>query len=209
MNQLNEPVPNRQCGETETMSHIKGLTERLQDMWPHLRPFVQNPRLVGNWIEEHHPWLGRQFLSAASNLSDPYVAGMGLSILVFAPVTIEVAMPNRWRNRGGGGSVHAGALATLAEFTSRVFWERHLSLSLHEMRVGQIVSRFLRETESDTRAVFHFDENEREAVFYRLRAEGRVFVPCEVAIYDSVGRLVCETTVEWCLTRPKSLPGAK
>ncbi len=189
------------------MSHIKDLSNRLQDMWPHLRPFVRNPRLVGSWIEERHPWLGRQILSAASNLADPYVAGMGLSILAFAPTMIEVAMPNRWRNRGEGGSVHVGALATLAEFTSRVFWERHLNLRRNEMRVGQLISRFLRETESDTRAVFNFDENEREAVLYRLRAEGRVYVPCEVAVYDSVGRLVAETTVEWCLAQPKSLSG--
>lgn len=182
-------------------SNFKELAEAFGNMLPDLRASLKNPRRVGSLLEEYNPWLSRRLLSAASNLADPYVAGMGLTIERLDENGVSVTMPHRWRNRGEGGAVHVGALTTLAEFTSRVYWERNLNLSRHEMRVVQLAAKFLGVTEHDTRATMNFSESEREAALFRFRADGEAIVPCLVQVFESAGRLIAEVTIEWRLNR--------
>lgn len=186
-------------------ANFKELRAKIQDLLPQLRPYVQNPRMLSHWLEEHNSWVSRQLLNAASTLVDPHLAGMGLHVLSLDDSEVEVALPQRWKNRGEGGTVHVGALLTLAEFASRVFWERHLNLQRHDMQVQQVAARFMRETDQRTRAIMKVTENEREALLFRLRAEGTSSVPSQVMIFDQKNRLVAEVTVEWRLTRPMAL----
>jgi acyl-coenzyme A thioesterase PaaI-like protein len=199
----------RRTTERVSFTNFRMLSKQLEELLPGLRSYVLHPRRIGIWLEEHNPWLSRHFLSAASNVVDPYIAGMGLRIENLSETMIEVVLPRRLRNRGEGGVAHVGALTTLAEFTSRLYWERHLNLNRHEMMVSEIQARFLAETGGETRAVFSFNETDREAVLFRLRSEATVLVPCQVGVYETDGgRLVAEITVEWLLSRAKEL-GAK
>lgn len=181
------------------------LVERLPELRHSLRQSLRHPRQFGTWLEEHNPWLSRQVLSAASNLADPYLVGMGLTIERLDENGVDVRMPDRWRNRGEGGAAHVGALTTLAEFASRVYWERNLNLNRHDMHVVQLTAQFLAPADGDIRAVMGFSEGEREAALFRFRAEGEVVVPAEVKIFESQGRLIADIVVEWRLTRPLAL----
>lgn len=203
---LGDPIrmPNR-----PPFSNFRELAGTIADLVPSLRASLRNPRRMGSLLEEYNPWLSRRLLGAASNLADPYVAGMGLAIERLEEDGIAVTMPHRWRNRGEGGVVHVGALTTLAEFTSRLYWERNLNLGRHEMQVVNLAAKFLAEVESDTRATMDFAETEREAALFRFRSEGETLVPCLVKIFESQGRLIAEVTVEWRLTRPMALPSGQ
>ncbi len=183
-------------------TNFKELAGSLGHLLPGLRESLRNPRRMGSLLEEYNPWLSRRLLGVVSNLADPYIAGMGLGIERLDENGVSVKMPLRWRNRGEGGVAHVGALTTLAEFASRVYWERNLNVSRHEMRVAQLSARFLGEAEGDTRAMMNFSEAEREAALFRFRAEGEAVVPCCVQVFENAGRLVAEVTVEWCMTRP-------
>ncbi|MCM2280483.1 MAG: DUF4442 domain-containing protein [Bdellovibrionaceae bacterium] len=191
-------MPNRPPSSTR-WTNFRTLAGSLNELLPGLRHSLRHPRRVGAWLEEHHPWLSRRVLSAASNLADPYVAGMGLSVQRLDENGVEVFMPHRWRNQGEGGVVHVGALVTLAEFVSRVYWERNLNLMRHEIQAVQVTSKFHITTELDTRGVMNFSEGEREAVLFRFRSEGEAIVPSQVKVFESTGRLVAEIVVEWRL----------
>src|SRR4051812_18239286 len=112
----------------EPLSNIKEFADQLKEILPELKSYVENPKRLGAWLEEHNPWLSRQLLGAVSNISDPYLAGMGLTIQQLSETRTEVLLPDRWKNRAEGGVVHVGALTTAAEYASRIYWERVLNL---------------------------------------------------------------------------------
>ena len=99
----------------EPLSNIMELKKQLEKMLPEIRQFAENPKRLGAWLEEHSPWLGREVLGAVSNLSDPYLAGMGLHVDLLNETRAEVTLPERWRNRAEGHVIHVGALLTAAE----------------------------------------------------------------------------------------------
>lgn len=174
-----------------------------------IKGFVRQPRALGAVIEEHSPWLSRRFLGAASNLAEPFVAGMGLGVETLGEESIEVSMPGFWRNQGEGGKIHPGALCTLGEFATRIFWEHHLDLRRSEMTVRRIHLRALSNVEGGVRALYRLSVSEREKLLHALRAEGAVDVECEVAIHDAGGKLAAQVEVEWRFAKPLALgPGS-
>lgn len=191
--------------QKDPVSNLREIADQLKELLPHWRTYVENPRRLGTWLEEHQPWLSRQFLSAASNLSDPYLAGMGLHVEDLGETRAEVRLPMRWKNQGEGGTVHVGAMTTAAEFVSRLYWERLLNLQRHQLRATQITARFLGEVSTDCKAIFSVSEAERESILFKLRSEGTATAPCPVNIFDEAGKLVAEVQVEWNFSQPKSL----
>lgn len=189
----------------DPVSNLREFADQLKELLPEWRTYVENPRRLGTWLEEHQPWLSRQLLSAASNLSDPYLAGMGLHVAELNETRAEVTLPFRWKNQGESGSVHVGAMTTAAEFVSRLYWERLLNLQRHQLHAVQINARFLAEANTDCKAVFTVTENEREAILFKLRSEGTATAPCPVNVFDQAGKLVAEVHVEWKFSQPKAL----
>jgi acyl-coenzyme A thioesterase PaaI-like protein len=189
----------------EPLSNIKEFADQLKEILPELKSYVENPKRLGTWLEEHNPWLSRQLLGAVSNLSDPYLAGMGLTVDLLTETRAEVTLPDRWKNKAEGGVAHVGALTTAAEFASRIYWERLLNLQRNSMRVTNLSAKFFVDARSTTKAVFDIPENEREALMFKLRSEGEVKPSCAVKIYDHDGRLVAEVTVDWHFHQAKAL----
>lgn len=187
------------------VSQLRQLRRESPVLVEELRNIARNPRVLSALIEERSPWLNRRFLGAASNVAEPFTAGMGLKVVLLSEDCVEVAMPGWWRNQGEGGLVHPGALCVLGEFTSRLFWEHHLDLRHSELRSTRIQTRVLTRIQGDMRAVFRFAVSEREATLHRLRSEGRVEVESSVAVYNGDGRLVAQVEVEWDLARQRML----
>jgi acyl-coenzyme A thioesterase PaaI-like protein len=196
----------QQIGQQVSKKVTAQLDATLGQVAPDWKTYVENPRLVSGWLEQHSPRLSRALLSAASNFSDPHLVGMGLQVRKLTDETVEVSLPRRWKNQAGAGKVHIGALATLAEMASRVFWERHLDPLLNNLRVSEINARFLRETERDTRAVLRLSEAERETILFRLRSENDISIENEISIYDEREQLIAEVVVHWQFTRAAALP---
>ena len=191
---------------SEATSLLRGVAtnvvkEQVRANLPEIRAWVENPQRIGVLLEEHSPWLSRKFLSAASNLVDPFVIGMGIQIDVLNEEQVSVRLPNRWRNRAALSKVHVGALLTVAEFAGRVYWERHVHFRQAVLRVARINSSFFKETDSDITAVFKISEADREAALFRFRSENEVKFETEVALYDCKEQLVSQVQVEWSLIR--------
>lgn len=170
-----------------------------------MRTFAKRPRALSSWIESKSPWLNRQFLTAASNLIEPFLVGMGLRVERIGEESVEVSMPDIWRNQGEGGSIHTGAIVSLGEFTTRLYWEYHLDVRRSEMRTEAVRMRAIAKSNGSLRAVFRMPVSEREVIQHRLRAESRVTIETLASIYDGGGRLVAEVEVDWELSRPLAL----
>jgi acyl-coenzyme A thioesterase PaaI-like protein len=170
-----------------------------------VKSVARHPRSVGSWIEAKSPWLNRQFLSAASNLIEPFLVGMGLKVERLGEEVVEVSMPGFWRNQGEGGVNHTGALISLGEFATRLYWEYHLDVRRNEMQTKRVQMRVLVRPQGDMKAVFRLPVSEREEILHRLRAGGVAEIETQTMIYDTKGRLIAEVEVEWELRRQLSI----
>jgi hypothetical protein len=174
------------------------ITEKIKEL-------VRHPKTISSFLEEHSPWLSRQFLGAASNLTEPFVVGMGLKVDQLSEDIVEVSLPGGWRNQSENGLLHVGALVTLGEFASRLFWEYHLDLRSTEINLGRLEFRALGRAQGAIRAVYRVPVNEREKILHRLRSLGRAEVESQIAIYDSGLKLIAEVEVSWTLAKQLSL----
>lgn len=192
--------------ELKTMAEsLRRKAPPLPELVEELRTLVRHPRSLSTWIETRSPWLSRRFLGVASNLIEPFVAGMGLRVERLGEDVIEVVLPESLRNQGEGGAVHIGALSVLGEFAVRLYWEYHLDLRKSEIHSSRVQVRVLRRPVGEMRAVFRLPVSEREAVLHRLRAEGGAEVESQALVYDNEGRLVAEVDSDWAIARQLAL----
>ena len=182
----------------DLMAKLPGLTEQL-------KTFARHPRSVGALIESKNSWLNRKFLGAASNLVEPFLVGMGLSIAALTEDSVEVTMPGFIRNQGEAGVLHNSALSALGEFAARIFWEHHLDLGRSELLATSVSLRLMTRASGPMRAVFRLPVSEREAVLLELRSATFAEAESLVAIYDSAGKLVAEVEIEWRFSKRLSL----
>lgn len=166
-----------------------------------VRTFARHPRLLGSWLEERSPWLGRQFLGVASNLAEPFTLGMGLQVERIGEDIVEILMSGGWRNQGEGGVVHTAALSVLGEVVVRLFWEHHLDLRNCEAEPREVHVRVLARPFGQMKGVFRLPETDRESILHRLRSDGAINAETQTLIYDRDGRLVAEVTIEWRINR--------
>lgn len=188
---------------------LKGVAERMKKRAPglaeDLRLFVRHPRVLASWIEDRSPWLSRRLMSAASNLAEPFMIGMGLRVDKLGEDFIEVAMPGNWRNQGEGGVIHTAALTALGESAARMYWEHHLDLRDAEVESKRAEVRILVRPEGEMRGVFRLPEADREAILHQLRSKETISVETQTLIYDKNGRLIAEVDVDWRLRRQLAL----
>ncbi len=179
--------------------------EAMASLKDDLKTIARHPRSIGALIEARSPWLNRKFLGAASNIIEPFLVGMGLSVASLNEDSVEVTMPGFVRNQGEAGAIHNAALSALGEFAARLFWEHHLDLRRSELIARSIALRVLARAAGPMRAVFRFQVSEREAVLHRLRSDGSAHAESTVSIYDSGGRLVAEVEIGWDFSKQLSL----
>ena len=173
-----------------------------------VRGYAQHPRALSALVEDHSPWLSRHIMGLAANLTEPFTAGMGISVNRFTGELIEVGMPSSWRNRGASGRVHSGALSVLGEATVKMYWDFHLDFKTVTFFERRVVVNILLRSETDLRAVFRFSEVDREALLYRLRVDKRVLLETQTQIFDALDRLVAEVDIEWDLRQRPELSGS-
>lgn len=185
----------------------ESITRSISEVIEDLKTFARHPRAVGSLIESRSAWLNRKFLGAASNLVEPFLVGMGLSVASLQEDSVEVTMPGFVRNQGEAGAIHNAALSALGEFAARLFWEHHLDLRRSELRARSVALRSFGRAVGPMRAVFRLPVSEREAVLHRLRSVGSADCDSTVSIYDGGARLVAEVEIGWDFSKQFSLPG--
>lgn len=187
---------------SDFLAKIPGLADQL-------KTFARHPRSVGALIESKNAWLNRKFLGAASNLVEPFLVGMGLSVAALTEDSVEVTMPGFIRNQGETGVVHNAALSALGEFTARIFWEHHLDLQRSELLATSVSLRMMARAQGPMRAVCRYPVSERETVLLTLRTDTSAEAESLVSIYDSLGKLVAEIAIEWRLSRRLALSAGR
>ncbi len=174
-----------------------------------LKEFALHPsssaRSLGLLIDGQSSWLGRRFLGAASNWTEPFTVGMGFKVQKVGEDVIEVRLPGTWRNQGEGGVIHSAALAALAEFAVRLYWEHHLDLRHSGVESKRMQVRILSRPVGEMKSVFHLPVGDREAILHRLRAQHHAETETQTLVYDGAGRLVAEVDADWFLSRRLTL----
>lgn len=195
--------------EKFTLTEFFQLAEQVKAALPgaagQVKHYLEHPQELASLIEEKSPGLGKGILSAASNILEPFAAGMGLHVAKLEEGLVEVVLPDWWRNRDAGGDVHRGAVTVLGEFAARIFWERHLDLRHANMQVKQIQVKYFKKAQSDLRAVFQISEAERESLLFQLRSRGEVEAESDVKIFDRKEQLVAQVQVDWQFYKAKEL----
>lgn len=118
-------------------------------------------------------------------------------------------MPGFWRNQGGGGRLHSGALASLGEFTVRLFWDSHLDLKMASTELTRVQVRLLSSPVGVVKSVYRVSIGDREAALFQLRADRAVIVEAQASVYDADARLVAEIEVDLRLTRQEQLASSR
>ena len=168
--------------------------KNLQSAW---RKWVDVQPQVLAWLEEHQPLLSRWLESAASNVSEPFAAAMGLQLISCGEETCEARLPIWWRNFDSSGGVHTGALTVLLDWVVRTYWQHHLHFSAAEFRVTEWDVKVLQPLQSTLRARLHCPVAEREAMAFRLRAHGELDGESLLSVFAENGLLVAEARLLW------------
>ena len=161
-----------------------------------LRASLMNPRALSPYIDKLPTPLKNRFLDLASLVNDPFVATMGLKVLSWEDLKVEIYLPDSFQNRDASKKLHIGAISTLAELTSRLFWERHLDPKLSNMQVTSVHVDILNKDFSALRSLFAVNLAEIEALLFELRSKGELSTESEVQIFDDQ-KLIAKATLGW------------
>lgn len=195
---------------SDKLQELKSLAQALgASLQTQFQDLINNPQKVAALLEEKSPRLSRELLSVASNITDPFLAGMGLQISKLEEDLVEVTMPQRWKNQADGGEFHTGALCTLAEFTSKVYWDRHSSALGARRKIRRLECQILNPSRGALSARYSLSSAEREAFLFKLRTEKEPTIDSLVKIYDSQEKLVAEVSIDWQFAAQLALGSSK
>ncbi len=204
------PIMPRKPVFSDKLQELKQLAQALgAGLQTQMQDLISNPQKVAALIEEKSPRLSRELLSVASNITDPFVVGMGLQISKLEEDLVEVTLPQRWKNLTDSGDFHTGALCTLAEFTSKVYWDRHLSALATRRRVRRLEAQILQSPRGSLVARYSLSSSEREAFLFKLRTEQEPMIDALVKIYDSHDKLIAEVSIDWQFAAQLALGSSK
>ncbi len=177
-----------------------------------LGQLLLNPRALSPYIEGLPSLIKNRFLDLASLVNDPFVATMGLKVLSWEDLKVEISLPNHFQNRDASGNLHIGAMSTLAELTSRLFWERHLDPKLAKMQVVSVAIDILNREFTSVRSLYTTDVHDLEAKLFKLRASGELSIENEIQIFDGQ-KLIAKSTIGWAFQQKVTIasspiPGA-
>jgi hypothetical protein len=177
-----------------------------------LGKLLLNPRALSPYIENLPNLLKNRFLDLASLINDPFVATMGLRVLSWEDLKVEISLPDHFQNRDASGNLHIGALSTLAELTARLFWERHLDPKLAKMQVISASLDILNRQFSSVRSLYTTDVHDIESKLFKLRASGELSTENEIQIFDGQ-KLIAKATIGWAFQQKVTIassptPGA-
>ena len=146
---------------------------RMRDTWQRLRP-IPGGRVLFRWLIG---WL------------IPYTGTIHATVLELSPGRARVQMRDRWRVRNHLGSIHAIALANLAEFTGGVALAAGLPETVRGIVVG-ISINYLKKARGTLTAECTCQPPE-----VSVRTEYQV----TTAVRDAAGDVVAMATARWLL----------
>lgn len=186
----------------QSVEKIKDQVDVPVEMAVFAKQYFSSPEKLSQLLESQSPDLAKKILDIASEFKDPYQIGMGFKVLQLEDEEVTVELPHRWRNRNEAGAMHTGALVALAEYTSRLFWERHLGpsqggrLRLTDLRLTPIKEGF-----SAVKARLSLPGEECEQRIFEWRSRGESQLGSLVKIYNAKNHLVADVEVEWLASK--------
>lgn len=154
---------------------------------------------MDQWVSETGPQIAGLAKRYASEISRPYLLGMGIELHELTSERIEVYLPHRWRNRSSDGSVHFTSLTTLAEEMTRQFWEHSVQGLSANLRIVEIHGKFVEEAFGDVTASMEIASEESEAFIEKLKTDGQSTVSGQVEVLSQTGSKVADFFVTWQL----------
>ncbi len=167
------------------------------------------------WSEEWFPKLTesqseiqKKVINYANDFLGGQWMGMGMEIEKLDDEEVGLRLPYRLRNKDIQGGVHTAALYTLAEYTNRLYWHRHIDSKNTKFRVKQVEAEFFERAFSEVYSRLRLDASEREARLFRLRKEKKIDTEIYIDLYDSYQKRVAqfEFEIEFIHASQEALP---
>lgn len=152
---------------------------------------------VDHIVNEKAPRAIKTAKRYASEVNTPHTFGMGMEVTTIEDLKIEAFLPHRWRNRSEKGSLHASALTSLAEFTSKTFWETSAKEFEVRMKLKEMQAHFLADSFRGVKAVMIVGEPEKKEKLAVLENTGVAVVPSTVQIFAKSDNKVAEFQISW------------
>ncbi len=134
----------------------------------------------------------------------PYAAHSGVSITELAEGTATSVLPASGETLNHIGTVHAGAMFTLAETASGAALAGAIAPELFNVvPVAASASiQYLKKAKGDLHATAHVAEGAGD-VLATLRADGKVVFGIDVDILDAAENVVAKVSVDWHVSKRK------
>lgn len=128
----------------------------------------------------------------------PFNAGHGLRILSLNDRSIEVVLPYRRANLNHVGTLHACALATLAEYCSGALLYSQLGFATYRLILTGLQMTYHLRSASDAFARLTIEPDWLTThVESPLALQGSASIALTVNVADSEGRLLCTAEIHW------------
>lgn len=135
--------------------------------------------------------------------SIPFVAKVGVRCESFAPGRIALALADQSANHNHAGSLHAGALFTLAETAGSAACATHPDLQSYQLMAKGMAVQFRTAPVGGVVARCHLTPEMARTVLWGVTTTGRSELEVPIEITDSRGEIVAEFTASYQFVRPK------
>lgn len=128
----------------------------------------------------------------------PFNKPHGIKITKLNDHSIETTIPFKGKNLNHIKGIHACGLATAAEFASGFLLISKLGFKNYRLIMESLEMKFHYQAKTDIIAKFEASENWlNESIFTPIKQDGKVFVKCEIKLFDTDNNHVATAFTNW------------
>lgn len=135
------------------------------------------------------------------NLTIPFNAPHGFSLVRWTDEEVAVMLPNRKLNHNHIGGIHACAIATLGEFCAGLTIIRALGVGKYRLILAELDVRYHMQGRMALKGVAQLDRARREDLIQRLSGSEKILSEHTTRIEDAQGQHVADVRTMWQLKK--------
>ena len=167
----------------------------------------RNPKELSHWLESKNPALARIFLNATTEVTDPPLLGMGVRVEEISDSMVSVGLPYRWKNRSSDViGMSSGALVSVAEYATRLLWERHYDATRIRSEVLSVEIKIFSPISEKVWARPCLIPSDWETCFFTLNSTGTSEARQVIPFFDQHHKLLAQAEVEMSFIGDLALP---
>lgn len=133
----------------------------------------------------------------------PFVAKAGVRCEEYAPGSVTLSLPDHRSNHNHAGSLHTGALFTLAETAGSAACATHPDLAGYQLMAKGFGIQFRTAAQGGVRARCQLTPEMARTVLWGVTTTGRADLEVPVEVTDARGEIVADFTASYQFIRPR------